>query len=136
RSNGGCTASTGCTSPTRTRSTHERGGGRRARGGRAQAVRRPYRLPEVRSGAAVFARAGRAGDRLRGAVERRQELAPERFDQPQGAGPDVEYAGADAGAQFLRCRGAAEDAPRRYARLRLRRGAEGSRQALEAPGER
>ena len=79
-------------------------GGPGARGARAEAVRRADRVPEVRAGAAVPARSRRAGDRLRRPVERRQELAAQRAHQPQGPGADVEHAGANAGAQLLRCR--------------------------------
>ena len=71
-----------------------------------------------------------------GPLERRQELAAQRADQPQQAGAHVEHAGADAGAQLLRRRRAAAAAPGRHARLRLCRGAEGHGQALALPGQR
>jgi GTP-binding protein len=48
-------------------------------------------------------------------LQRRQELAAQRADQPQDAGPHVEHAGAHAGAQFLRRRQAAEAAAGRHA---------------------
>ena len=53
------------------------------RGTRAQAVRRPDRVPEVGAGAQVPARPDRAGNRVRRPLERGQELAFECADQPQ-----------------------------------------------------
>ena len=46
--------------------------------------------------ATPIAAAGRAGNRLRRALERRQILAPQRADQPQSAGAHLDDAGAHA----------------------------------------
>ena len=96
----------------------------------------PIEFLKSAPGAQVPARPDRAGDRVRGAVERRQELAPQRADQPQQAGADVEHARADAGAQLLRRRRAAANPPGRHAGLWLCRSAQGHGQALALPDQR
>ena len=113
-----------------------RGGRRSSPSGRASCS--PGRSTFLKSAPElqVPARSRRAGDRVRRPLQRRQELAAQRADQPQGAGAHLEHAGPDAGAQLLRRRRAAADPAGRHARLRLCRGAEGHGQALALPGER
>ena len=84
----------------------------------------------------VPARAGRAGDRLRRPLQRRQVVAAQPADQPERPGARLEHAGAHAGAQHLRGRRAGAAAPGRHARLRLRQGAEGGRPQVALPDQR
>ena len=84
----------------------------------------------------VPARPRCAGDCVRRPVERRQELAPECADEPQWARPNVQHARPDTGAELLRRRRTLADEARRHAGIRVRRSAQGPRQALAVPGER
>ena len=80
--------------------------------------------------------AGPAGDRFRRPLQCRQILAAQRADRPQGAGADLKYAGADAGAELLRSRHATAAAAGRYAGLRPCRGLEGQDRRLDAADAR
>src|SRR3546814_8194997 len=76
--------------------------------------------PDIVARARASAGAGRARDRVRGALERRQVVAAQRADQSQWAGAHVGDAGPDAGAQLFRRRRTADLPAGRHAGLRLR----------------
>src|SRR3546814_2321432 len=87
-------------------------------------------FPQIRAVAAISARRCRSRGRVRGPLERRQVVAPERAHRAQGARAHLGDAGAHAGTELLRRWHATGVPAGRHARLRLRQGAQGCRQEV------